>query len=70
MGKYSAQGWQYWPHQREGQYRIRELNISPYCPTRGSAMIDLLYDWVNNKVATTHSRLGTEINSLVCASTS
>ena len=31
MGKYSAQGWQYWPEHSEGQYRTRELNISPYC---------------------------------------
>ena len=45
MGKYSARGWQYWPDRREGQYRTRELNIFPYCPTLGSAIIDLLYDW-------------------------
>ena len=44
MGKYSVQGWQYWPDRREGQYRARELNISPYCPTKSSAIIDLLYD--------------------------
>ena len=44
MGKYSAQGWQYWPDRREGQYRTRELNIFPYCPTQGSTIIDLLYD--------------------------
>ena len=30
MGKYSVRGWQYWPDRREGQYRTRELNISPY----------------------------------------
>ena len=53
MGKYSARGWQYWPDRREGQYRTRKLNISTYCPTKNSAIIDLLYDWVNNKVATT-----------------
>ena len=23
MGKYSARGWQYWPDQREGQYRTQ-----------------------------------------------
>ena len=45
MGKYSARWWQYWPDRREGQYRTRELNIFPYCPTLGSAIIDLLYDW-------------------------
>ena len=28
-----------------GQYRGREWNISPYCPTRGIAIIDLLYDF-------------------------
>ena len=50
MEKYSAREWQYWPYQREGQYTTRELNISPYCPTKGSATIDLLYDSVN-KVA-------------------
>ena len=44
MEKYSARGWQYWPDLREGQYRTRELNISPYYPTQGSAIIDLLYD--------------------------
>ena len=44
MGKYSVQGWQYWPDRREGQYRSRELNISPYCLTLGTAIIDLLYD--------------------------
>ena len=54
-GKYLVRGWQYWPDQREGQYRTQELNIFPYCPTKGSAIIDLLYDWVNNKVATTQS---------------
>ena len=26
------------------QYRSRELNIPPYCPTQRSAVIDLLYD--------------------------
>ena len=45
MGKYSAQEWQYWPDRRKGQYRARELNISPYCPTKGSVIIDLFYDW-------------------------
>ena len=44
MGKYSARGWQYWPDRREGQFRTRELNIFPYCPTQESAIIDLLYD--------------------------
>ena len=44
MGKYSVRGWQYWPDRREGQYIARELNISPYCPTQGSAVIYLLYD--------------------------
>ena len=44
MGKYSVQGWQYWPERSEGQYRSRELNISPYCPTLRNAVIDLLYD--------------------------
>ena len=44
MGKYSVRGWQYWPDRREGQYRTRELNISPYCPTLGTAIIYLLYD--------------------------
>ena len=34
MGKYSVRGWQYWPDRREGQYRTRELNISPYCTTQ------------------------------------
>ena len=43
-GKYSVRGWQYWPDRREGQYISRELNISPYCPTQGSAVIDLLHD--------------------------
>ena len=28
MGKYSVQGWQYWPDRREGQY------ISSYCMTQ------------------------------------
>ena len=46
MGKYSARGWQYWPDRREGQYRTRELNIYPYCLTLGSAIIDLLYDFI------------------------
>ena len=44
MGKYSVRGWQYWPERSEGQYRSRELNISPYCPTLRNAVIDLLYD--------------------------
>ena len=43
-GEYSVQGWQYWPERSEGQYRSRELNIPPYCPTQRSAVIDLLYD--------------------------
>ena len=41
MGKYSVRGWQYWPDRREGQYITRELNISPYCPTQGTAIIYL-----------------------------
>ena len=41
MGKYSVRGWQYWPDRREGQYISQELNISPYCPTQGSAVIDM-----------------------------
>ena len=45
MGKYSVRGWQYWPDRREGQYITRELNISPYCPTQGTAIIYLLYDF-------------------------
>ena len=45
MGKYSVRGWQYWPDHREGQYITRELNISPYCPTQGTAIIYLLYDF-------------------------
>ena len=44
MGEYSVRGWQYWPEHSEGQYRSRELNIPPYCPTQRSAVIDLLYD--------------------------
>ena len=44
MGEYSVRGWQYWPERSEGQYRSRELNILPYCPTQRSAVIDLLYD--------------------------
>ena len=44
MGEYSVRGWQYWPERSEGQYRSRELNIPPYCPTQRSAVIDLLYD--------------------------
>ena len=44
MGKYSVRGWQYWPERSEGQYRSRELNIFPYCPTLRNAVIDLLYD--------------------------
>ena len=51
MGKYSVRGWKYWPDRREGQYRTRELNISPYFLTKGSAIIDLLYDSVNTKIA-------------------
>ena len=43
-GEYSVRGWQYWPERSEGQYRSRELNIPPYCPTQRSAVIDLLYD--------------------------
>ena len=43
-GEYSVRGWQYWPECSEGQYRSRELNIPPYCPTQRSAVIDLLYD--------------------------
>ena len=43
-GEYSVRGWQYWPEHSEGQYRSRELNIPPYCPTQRSAVIDLLYD--------------------------
>ena len=42
--EYSVRGWQYWPERSEGQYRSRELNIPPYCPTQRSAVIDLLYD--------------------------
>ena len=44
MGEYSVRGRQYWPERSEGQYRSRELNIPPYCPTQRSAVIDLLYD--------------------------
>ena len=43
-GEYSVRGWQYWPERSEGQYRSRELNIPPHCPTQRSAVIDLLYD--------------------------
>ena len=43
-GELSVRGWQYWPERSEGQYRSRELNIPPYCPTQRSAVIDLLYD--------------------------
>ena len=42
--EYSVRGWQYWPERSEGQYRSRELNIPPYCPTQRSAVLDLLYD--------------------------
>ena len=35
MGEYSV---------RDRPYR-RERNISPYCPARGIAIIDLLYDF-------------------------
>ena len=31
----TVRGWQYWPDRREVS---RELNISPYCPTQGSAV--------------------------------
>ena len=53
MGKYSARGWQYWPERSEGQYRTRELNIYfPISPDPWSAIIDLLYDFVQiRKVA-------------------
>ena len=30
---------------REGRYRNSEQNISPYCPTVGIAVIDLLYNF-------------------------
>ena len=47
MGKYSVQGWQHWPERSEGQYRSRELNISPYFPTLRNTVIDLLYDLIS-----------------------
>ena len=31
------------PTEREGQYRSRELNIFPYCPTKTNAIIYLLF---------------------------
>ena len=30
---------------KEGRYRGRERNNCPYCPTRGIAILDLLYDF-------------------------
>ena len=38
-GRYSVRD------RRVGRYRGRERNISPYCPTRGMAIIDSLYDF-------------------------
>ena len=45
MGEYSFRDRHYWPDRREGRYLGRERNIYPYCPTRGIAIIDLLYDF-------------------------
>ena len=44
-GKYSVQDRPYRPDRREGRYQGLERNISSYCPTRGIAIIDLLYDF-------------------------
>ena len=54
-GEYSVRGWQYWPERSEGQYRSRELNIPPYCPTQRSAVIDLLYD-LNTALLPVHAQ--------------
>ena len=53
MGKYSVRGWQYWPDRREGQYISRELNISPYCPTQGTAIIYIYYMTLNGSAMAT-----------------
>ena len=47
---FSFWGWQYWPDRREGQYITWELNISPYCPTQGTAII--YYMTFNGAMAT------------------
>ena len=42
MGKYSVWDRPYRPDRKEGRYRGRERNVSPYCPTRGIA---IMYDF-------------------------
>ena len=44
-GKYTVQDRPYRPDQREGGYRGRKQNISPYCPTVEITIINLLYNF-------------------------
>ena len=45
MGELSLRDRLYRPDRNEGLYRGRERNISPYCLTRGFAIVYLLYDF-------------------------